>query len=197
MGNAEYMGVPEKSDNMFTVNERKLAPEGLIQMFLEREENARRLETKTDKILDGKGDEDEQSASIKAPESESKGQEKEEDTGGTALAVKKNNAGTHASYGSKSKADSNSNTKNNKKDNSNAQKSHEEFIDETVKKLLEKAGSHMEDTLVASYLTLIIGYLIHENTENENIVRQWLPDNNFSQMVGVLKKFYNFMNLTA
>ena len=43
--------VPEKSDNMFTVNERKLAPEGLIQMFLEREENARRLETKTGKII--------------------------------------------------------------------------------------------------------------------------------------------------
>ena len=43
--------VPEKSDNMFTVNERKLAPEGLIQMFLEREENARRLETKTGKTI--------------------------------------------------------------------------------------------------------------------------------------------------
>merc|ERR1719412_3500566 len=189
--------VPEKSDNMFTVNECKLAPEGLIQMFLEREENARRLETKTDKILDGKGDEDEQSASIKAPESESKGQEKEEGTVDTALVVKKNNAGTHASYGSKSKADSNSNTKNNKNDNTNAQKSHEEFIDETVKKLLEKAGSHMEDTLVASYLALIVGYLIHEDKDHEKIVRQWMPENNFSQMVAVLKKFFNFMNLTA
>ena len=105
--------------------------------------------------------------------------------------------GTHASYGSKSKADSNSNTKNNKKDNANAQKSHEEFIDETVKKLLEKAGSHMEDTLVASYLTLIIGYLILENNEHEEIVRQLMPEKNFSLMVAVLKKFYNFMNLTA
>ena len=43
--------VPEKSDNMFTVNELKLAPEGLIQMFLEREENARRLETKTGEMI--------------------------------------------------------------------------------------------------------------------------------------------------
>ena len=105
--------------------------------------------------------------------------------------------GAHASYGSKSKADSNSNTKNNKNDNTNAQKSHEEFIDETVKKLLEKAGSHMEDTLVASYLTLIIGYLILENNEHEEIVRQLMPEKNFSLMVAVLKKFYNFMNLTA
>merc|ERR1712141_363883 len=81
--------------------------------------------------------------------------------------------------------------------NANAQKSHEEFIDETVKKLLEKAGSHMEDTLVASYLTLIIGYLILENNEHEEIVRQLMPEKNFSLMVAVLKKFYNFMNLTA
>merc|ERR1712018_911653 len=121
-----------------------------------------------------------------APESESKGQEIEEDTADTALVVKKNNAGTHASYGSKSKSDSNSNTKNNKNDNANAQKSHEEFIDETVKKLLEKAGSHMEDTLVASYLTLIIGYLILENNEHEEIVRQLMPEKNFSLMVAVL-----------
>ena len=39
--------IPEKSDDIFTVHDRKQAPEGLIQMFLEREENARRLETKT------------------------------------------------------------------------------------------------------------------------------------------------------
>ena len=39
--------IPEKSADMFTIYDRKKAPEGLIQMFLEREENARRLETKT------------------------------------------------------------------------------------------------------------------------------------------------------
>ena len=55
----------------------------------------------------------------------------------------------------------------------------------------------MEDTLVASYLTLIIGYLILENNEHEEIVRQLMPEKNFSLMVAVLKKFYNFMNLTA
>ena len=55
----------------------------------------------------------------------------------------------------------------------------------------------MEDTLVASYLALIIGYLIHEDKDHEKIVRQWMPENNFSAMVAVLKKFFNFMNLTA
>ena len=43
--------VPQKSDEIFTNHDRKLAPAGLIQMFIEREENARRLETKTGKGL--------------------------------------------------------------------------------------------------------------------------------------------------
>ncbi len=29
--------------------------------------------------------------------------------------------------------------------------------------VLQKAGRHMEDTLIASYITLIIGYLIKDN----------------------------------
>ena len=41
--------IPEKSDDMFTLHDQILAPEGLIKMFLEREENAKRLETKTGK----------------------------------------------------------------------------------------------------------------------------------------------------
>ena len=39
--------VPEKSEDMFTNHSRKKAPEGLIKMFLQHEENARKLETKT------------------------------------------------------------------------------------------------------------------------------------------------------
>jgi len=169
--------------------------------FLEREENAKRLETKTDKILDGKGDEDEcVSKQLKEGNDKTDGTSENKTCEEDNLVVTRKPSDTHASYGSRNKSKPAENAKGNKSDsgsNSNSQKSHEEFIDETVKKLLEKAGSHMEDTLVASYLTLIIGYLIHENPENETIVRQWLPENNFTQMVAVLKKFYNFMNLTA
>ncbi len=76
-------------------------------------------------------------------------------------------------------------------------KSQEERIEETVAKLLHKAGRHMEDTLIGSYITLIIGYLILDDKDRELQVREHLPDNNFSVMVAVLKKFFNFMNLTA
>lgn len=63
--------------------------------------------------------------------------------------------------------------------------------------VLHKAGRHMEDTLIASYITLIVGYLIIEDKDNEAAVRELLPEKNFALMVGVLKKFFNFMNLTA
>ncbi len=76
-------------------------------------------------------------------------------------------------------------------------KSQEERIEETVAKLLHKAGRHMEDTLIGSYITLIIGYLILDDKDRETEVRSHLPEGNFALMVAVLKKFFNFMNLTA
>ena len=45
--------VPEKSEDMFTNHSRKKAPEGLIKMFLQHEENARKLETKTGRDTGG------------------------------------------------------------------------------------------------------------------------------------------------
>ncbi|XP_066599829.1 protein wings apart-like [Prorops nasuta] len=76
-------------------------------------------------------------------------------------------------------------------------KSQEEFIEETVTKLLQKAGRHMEHTLIGAYLVLLIGYLIMDNKDYEMSVRSRLPDSNFKTMVSVLQKFFNFMNLTA
>ncbi|XP_043581568.1 protein wings apart-like isoform X2 [Bombus pyrosoma] len=76
-------------------------------------------------------------------------------------------------------------------------KSQEEFIEETVTKLLQKAGRHMEHTLIGAYVVLLLGYLIMDNKDYELLVRSRLPDNNFTTMVSVLQKFFNFMNLTA
>ncbi|XP_018328573.1 wings apart-like protein homolog isoform X2 [Agrilus planipennis] len=79
----------------------------------------------------------------------------------------------------------------------NVQKSNEEFIEETVAKLLQKAGIHMEFTFLASYIVMLMGFLIMNNSEYETIVRTFLKDNNFSTMVDLLNKFFKFMNLTA
>ncbi|XP_071439243.1 protein wings apart-like [Hetaerina americana] len=76
-------------------------------------------------------------------------------------------------------------------------KTPEEFIEETVSKLLQKAGRHMEVTLIAAYVALLLGYVVMENKEYEDFVRQYLPEGNFQAMLVVLEKFFNFMNLTA
>ncbi|CAG9861158.1 unnamed protein product [Phyllotreta striolata] len=78
-----------------------------------------------------------------------------------------------------------------------APKSTEEFIEETVAKLLQKAGTHMEFTFLASYIVMLIGFLIMNHPEWQTFVRQFLKGNNFADMVELLKKFFNFMNLTA
>ncbi|XP_030760465.1 protein wings apart-like isoform X2 [Sitophilus oryzae] len=76
-------------------------------------------------------------------------------------------------------------------------KSNEEFIEETVAKLLQKAGTHMEFTFLASYIVMLIGFLIMDNSAYQDSIRQFLRGSNFNDMVELLKKFFNFMNLTA
>lgn len=84
-----------------------------------------------------------------------------------------------------------------KDETSTQPKTNEEFIEETVAKLLQKAGTHMEFTFLASYLVLLVGYLIMDNAEYETTVRGFLKDKKFELMVELLKKFFSFMNLTS
>lgn len=55
----------------------------------------------------------------------------------------------------------------------------------------------MEHTMLASYVGLLIGYLVIENADHEDIVRKYLRNGSFQLMVQILEKYYNFMNLTA
>ncbi|KAB7493973.1 Protein wings apart-like [Armadillidium nasatum] len=73
----------------------------------------------------------------------------------------------------------------------------DEEIEETVARLLQKAGRHMEDTLIAAYTALLAGYCLMDNKEFENSIRLLQPEGHFKTMVAVLKKFLHFMNLTA
>lgn len=63
--------------------------------------------------------------------------------------------------------------------------------------MLQKAGHHMEHTLMASYVCLLIGWLVIGSEENETTVRTYLREGNFVMMVSSLEKYYNFLNLTA
>lgn len=76
-------------------------------------------------------------------------------------------------------------------------KSHDEFIEETVAKLLEKAGTHMEHTMIASYIVLLVGNVARASPEHEQTVRSRLPSASFADMRVLLAKYYSFLNLTA
>lgn len=55
----------------------------------------------------------------------------------------------------------------------------------------------MEHTLLASYVCLLVGHLVMDCKPNELRVREYLRNGKFDEMVQILDKYYNFMNLTA
>merc|ERR1719238_2205528 len=59
-------------------------------------------------------------------------------------------------------------------------------LDETVQKLIGKAGNHMESTLIAAYVGLVIGYLIKNNEDYECRIREYLPtlDETVQKLIG-------------
>jgi len=70
-------------------------------------------------------------------------------------------------------------------------------LDETVQKLIGKAGNNMESTLIAAYVGLVIGYLIKNNEDYECRIRDYLPEKDFKGVVTVLAKMLNFMKMTS
>ncbi|ESP03811.1 hypothetical protein LOTGIDRAFT_185128 [Lottia gigantea] len=68
--------------------------------------------------------------------------------------------------------------------------------DETFTKALHKAGKHMENSIVASYIALLLGCLIRDNKDYVDSVKFYLPNQSFEAMIKTLKKFLGFMNLT-
>lgn len=55
----------------------------------------------------------------------------------------------------------------------------------------------MEHSLKGSYTAILVGHLITDNEQYEAIVRSHLIGNGFKEIISVLEKYYNFMNLTA
>lgn len=66
-----------------------------------------------------------------------------------------------------------------------------------IGKALQKAGKHMEDSVVAAYLSLLLGCILQENMANQSFVHSLLPGGDFSLLVNVLRKFLRFIKLTS
>lgn len=76
-------------------------------------------------------------------------------------------------------------------------KNSQEDVEETVTKLLQKAGHHMEHTMLASYVCILVGHLIIDNETYRTIITKYLRNASFVTFAKILEKYYNFISLTA
>lgn len=74
-------------------------------------------------------------------------------------------------------------------------KQSQDDIDETVAKLLSRAGTHMEHTMVGAYIGLLVGHMAVLSPEHAAALRQRVPD--YAPLLPTLRKYYAFLSLTA
>lgn len=69
--------------------------------------------------------------------------------------------------------------------------------DENFTKALHKYGQHMEDSIVAAYVAILLGCIVQGNSHLADTVRDHMPGCSFDHMIRMLKKFLGFMNFTS
>ncbi|XP_045767148.1 protein wings apart-like [Maniola jurtina] len=74
-------------------------------------------------------------------------------------------------------------------------KKQQDDIDETVAKLLARAGTHMEHTMVGAYIALLLGNMAVVSPAHAAAVRVRVPT--YAPMLPTLKKYFTFLSLTA
>lgn len=70
-------------------------------------------------------------------------------------------------------------------------------LEETLMKALQKAGKHMEHSIVCAYIALLLGCAVQNNKELTEKLREISSEGKFDLLANALKKFHNFVNLTG
>ncbi|VDM53060.1 unnamed protein product [Angiostrongylus costaricensis] len=68
---------------------------------------------------------------------------------------------------------------------------------QAVQNAMSKASAHMEDSVVASYVALLIGCLLQQNEGHASSVRSHLQGGSFSPMIDQLQRFLEFMKIAS
>ncbi|KAK6752083.1 hypothetical protein RB195_003479 [Necator americanus] len=68
---------------------------------------------------------------------------------------------------------------------------------QAVQSAMSKASAHMEDSVVASYVALLIGCLLQQNEGHVSAVRSHLQDGSLSPMIDQLQRFLDFMKIAS
>ncbi|XP_003741626.1 wings apart-like protein homolog [Galendromus occidentalis] len=69
-------------------------------------------------------------------------------------------------------------------------------LEETIRKAIQKAGKHMEHSIVSAYLALMLGCVIQGNAERTAALKE-LNGGNLQSFMQALKKFHDFIDLTG
>ncbi|XP_059053453.1 protein wings apart-like [Achroia grisella] len=77
----------------------------------------------------------------------------------------------------------------------NKKKQSQDDIEETVAKLLARAGTHMEHTMVGAYIALVLGHAAGAAPAAAAALRRRLPA--YAPLLPTLNKYYTFLALTA
>ena len=80
------------------------------------------------------------------------------------------------------------------KKSANKKDKNSEKVKKVVDNMIEKAGEHMEESMIGSYLALLIGILTKEEDHLET-VQKLMPEPKI--LIEVLKKFLQFMNMMS
>ncbi|CAL8085855.1 unnamed protein product [Orchesella dallaii] len=79
----------------------------------------------------------------------------------------------------------------------NSQDAEGSSLQDTIDKLIQTAGKHMENSLIAAYIALLLAYLIMDNPTAANQVRISMPNGQYLPLMTFLKKLFNFMSITS
>ncbi|CAH1635648.1 unnamed protein product [Spodoptera littoralis] len=80
-------------------------------------------------------------------------------------------------------------------DNNDKKKQSQDDIDETVAKLLARAGAHMEHSMVGAYMALLLGHAACAAPHHARALRLRVPL--YAPLLPTLNKYYAFLSLTA
>ena len=70
-------------------------------------------------------------------------------------------------------------------------------IDTLLNQVVAKSGKHMEHSIIAACVSLLLGCSIQDNPAGKDIVTSLLPDQSFDPLIDVLRKLHEFAHLAV
>ena len=70
-------------------------------------------------------------------------------------------------------------------------------IDTLLNQVVAKSGKHMEHSIIAACVSLLLGCSVQDNPQGKDSVAKLLPDQSFDPLVDVLRKLHEFAHLAV